>query len=416
MRSPISLLSVVILIITLCWTRISYSELRGWTPMKVTTWDAFGYYQYLPAAFIAHDVERQAWVEGIDSSYQVIGTGGLYQLMELPNGNRATKYLCGTALLELPFFLAGHAIAGAMGAPQDGFSPPYQWAIALAPLCYCILALFLLRHVLLHWYTDATVALTLVLVVLATNAVQYISVDGAQTHGFLFALYCVVLWTTAKWHEAPRQRWAILIGATIGLAVVTRPTELVMLFLPLLWNTHTRDASAAKWALVRAHRRQRLRGPLAPEPVRDPHRPQRKGLVGDDHPAPRLHDLEAPALRHLHRELLGRRFAGAHLIIHRQRSAPGDALAYDMWLRGHQLTRQWSTEADTQAMQLFEQASEIDPGLACAYASMASVLNTQGMVRPGYEGDAADRKRANSAAKAHARITQCYGGFGSHCE
>lgn len=256
MRSARSFLSVIAVALVLIGTRIGYSDLGGSTPLKVTTWDAFGYYQYLPATFIYHDIERQAWVEPIDSTYHVIGTGGLYQLMDLPNGNRATKYLCGTALLELPFFLVGHAVAGITGAPQDGFSPPYQWAIALAPLFYCIITLFLLRRVLLRWYSDATVALVLVLLVLATNAVQYISVDGAQTHGFLFALYCVVLWATAQWHEAPRERWALLIGATIGLAVVTRPTELVMLFVPLLWNTHDREAAAAKWALVRNHRTQ----------------------------------------------------------------------------------------------------------------------------------------------------------------
>jgi DNA-binding SARP family transcriptional activator/Tfp pilus assembly protein PilF len=76
------------------------------------------------------------------------------------------------------------------------------------------------------------------------------------------------------------------------------------------------------------------------------------------------------------------------------RSAPGNAAAYDMWLRGHQLSRLWSTEADTQAKELFTQAIELDHGLACAYASLASVLNTQGMIRPGYAGEKNDMERA----------------------
>jgi hypothetical protein len=253
-KNRLSLFAVILTTAALLWTRFEYSELRGWTPMKVTTWDAFGYYQYLPAAFIYHDIERQEWVAAIDSTYHVIGDGGLYQLMELENGNRATKYLGGAAMMELPFFLIGHGIAGATGHPQDGFSPPYQWAIGLAPLFYCVLGLFVLRNVLLRWYTDVTVSLVLVLVALATNAIQYISVDGAQTHGFLFALYCAILWATVKWHETPRNRWALLIGAIIGLACVTRPTEAIMLFIPLLWNTHTKEDAEAKWALVRRHR------------------------------------------------------------------------------------------------------------------------------------------------------------------
>ena len=269
MKNRLSFLAVIATSLVLCWTRIEYSELRGWTPMKVTTWDAFGYYQYLPAVFLYDDIERQEWVAGIDSTYHVIGDGGLYQLMELENGNRATKYLGGTAMMELPFFFIGHEFAGAttdhrqvgaqsksgqVGHPQDGFSRPYQWAIALSPLLYCILGLFLLRAVLHRWFTVVTVSLVLVLVTLATNAVQYISVDGAQTHGFLFALYCTILWATLKWHETPRKRWAVLIGAIIGLACVTRPTEAIMLFIPLLWNTHTKNEAKAKWTLVREHR------------------------------------------------------------------------------------------------------------------------------------------------------------------
>ena len=254
MKSRLSTLAVIATSAVLLWTRFQYSESRAWPPIKVTTWDAFGYYMYLPAIFIYDDVARHDWVTGIDSAYHVIGEGGLYQLMDLENGNRATKYLGGTAMMELPFFFVGHVIAGLTGHEQDGFSPPYQWAIALAPLFYVMIGLLLLRRVLLRWCPDTIVALVIVLITLATNAIQYISVDGAQTHGFLFALYCLVLWVTVMWHGTPTRRWALVLGATIGLACVTRPTEAIMLFLPLLWNTHTRASAKAKWAMVREHR------------------------------------------------------------------------------------------------------------------------------------------------------------------
>ena len=47
---------------------------------------------------------------------------------------------------------------------------------------------------------------------------------------------------------------AALIGLTIGLATISRPTELVMLFIPLLWGTNTKEKSKAKWALVKQHK------------------------------------------------------------------------------------------------------------------------------------------------------------------
>jgi DNA-binding SARP family transcriptional activator len=81
------------------------------------------------------------------------------------------------------------------------------------------------------------------------------------------------------------------------------------------------------------------------------------------------------------------------------RSAPGNAAAYDMWLRGHQLSRDWKPESDRQAQDLFLRAIELDPGLACAYSSLASVLSTQGMVRPGYASDESDRRKAFDLAQ-----------------
>jgi DNA-binding SARP family transcriptional activator len=81
------------------------------------------------------------------------------------------------------------------------------------------------------------------------------------------------------------------------------------------------------------------------------------------------------------------------------RSAPGDAAAYDLWLRGHQLSRNWSIEDDTIAKDLFSQAIEKDPGMACAYASLAAILSTQAMIRPGYANEAEDRKHALELSK-----------------
>lgn len=232
-----SLFAVLATASVLLWTRVEYSELRQWAAVKVTTWDAFAYYAYLPGVFIHDDIAHMPWAEDIDARYHVFG-GPQYQFLEAPGGNRVDKCLYGTALFELPFFLVGHLIANSCGYLADGFSAPYQWCIALAPLFYCTIALLLLRGLLLRWVSDATAAITLILLVLATNAIQYISVDGAQTHGFLFALYAAQLWFTAKWHDQPRKRWAIAIGACVGLAAVTRPTEVIMFFIPLLWRAN----------------------------------------------------------------------------------------------------------------------------------------------------------------------------------
>lgn len=252
MKNSFSLIIVFIIGATLIQLRLSYSGVNESKPLKVTTWDAFGYYMYLPGTFIYQDVTELKWVEKIDKEYQVTG-GKLYQADIHTNGNYVFKYLGGVAILEMPFFFIGHAIASVTDYKADGFSAPYQYSIAFGALLYCFLALLLLRKILLRFYSDRVTAITLLLLTLATNFAQYVSIDSAQSHAYIFPLYVLVIYATIKWHENPQLKWAALIGLTIGLATISRPTEAIMLFIPLLWNTSDKTLKSEKWRLVKVN-------------------------------------------------------------------------------------------------------------------------------------------------------------------
>ncbi|MFT6245804.1 MAG: hypothetical protein ACJA0U_001386 [Salibacteraceae bacterium] len=232
---------------------MSYTDIASGDPLKITTWDAFGYYMYLPSSVIYDDMTELEWVDEMDSTYQLTG-GQMYQAHQQDNGKYVFKYLGGVSLMQAPFFFLGHTIAVSSNYKANGFSPPYQYSIAFGALFYCIFALFLMRNILLRFYSDHAVALSILLMVLATNLIQYISIDSAQSHAFIFPLYAIVLYVTIKWHESPKFKWAALIGLIIGLATISRPTELIMLFIPLLWDTQTKESRKAKWQLVRQYR------------------------------------------------------------------------------------------------------------------------------------------------------------------
>lgn len=254
MKNKYSLASLILVIAVLLFYRLSYSELNTDKEMRLTTWDAFGYYMYLPAFFIYHDATELKWLPEIDEKYTVTG-GTLYQAEKLGNGNYVFKYFGGVAILESPFFLIGHLIASNTNYPTDGFSAPYQFAIAFGALIYCILALILLRKLLLKYFDDVTSALSIFLMVMATNLIQYVSHEGGMSHAYIFPLYALVLYTTMKWHEKPKLIYAALTGLVIGLATISRPTEIIMLFIPLLWGTNTKEESKRKWALARSHKK-----------------------------------------------------------------------------------------------------------------------------------------------------------------
>src|SRR5687768_7270966 len=219
---------------------------------KILTWDAFGYYLYLPGQFIYHDLKKMDWVSEVNNKYQT--TGSLYQLSkELPTGNRVIKYFLGVSLLYSPFFGIGHLTAGIFNYPQDGFSAPYQIAICFAALFYAFIGLYVLRWVLLRYFSDTVTSITLVLVALGTNYAQYVSVNSGMSHGYIFTLYAFLLAATVAWHERPSLIRASLVGLLVGLGILSRPTEAVMLFIPLLYGTHQLISKKEKWLLVRQH-------------------------------------------------------------------------------------------------------------------------------------------------------------------
>lgn len=98
-------------------------------------------------------------------------------------------------------------------------------------------------------------------------------------------------------------------------------------------------------------------------------------------------------------------------LLRHARSSASDPAAYDLWLRGHQLSRLWSAEADDEAEALFLRAIALDPGLAGSHASLAQILSTRGMVRPGYTRAEEDRSRAF----VHARDALALDPFDPRC-
>jgi DNA-binding SARP family transcriptional activator len=86
-------------------------------------------------------------------------------------------------------------------------------------------------------------------------------------------------------------------------------------------------------------------------------------------------------------------------LLRHARSLPGNPVAYDLWLKGHQLSRLWTAEADADAEAMFLRAIELDPGLAGSHASLAQILCSRSLVRPGYP----HRKTDCAKAFRHAR-------------
>ena len=196
------------------------------------SWDVSGYYWYLPTYLIYQDPVQMEFRDAILEKYHP--TWGFYQAFPHADGF-VMKYSAGLALQYLPFFGIGHLWAHLSDHPADGFSLPYQVAIHWGSLLVAFLGLWLMRLNLRRYFRDETAAIVLLLIGIGTNYFNYASFDAALTHNYLFTLYALLIYLSIRWHEAPSRKYGLFIGLTIGLAALTRPTDIIAALIPVLW-------------------------------------------------------------------------------------------------------------------------------------------------------------------------------------
>lgn len=215
------------------------------------SWDVSGYYLYLPAAFIYHDIRQMKWWDDIEKKYHP-GPGAGQDFQHF-SGNNVIKYPMGQALQYLPWFAVAQVLARPLGYPADGFSLPYQAALSWGSLLVAFLGLWLLRRILLRYFNDGVVAAVLVSITFGSNYLEYASITGAMTHNWLFTLNCLLLYATIRFYEKPGYALATIIGLLVGWAVLTRPTEIISALIPLLWGVYSRETLRARMVFFRTH-------------------------------------------------------------------------------------------------------------------------------------------------------------------
>ena len=199
------------------------------------SWDVSGYYMYLPAFFIYRDLKQCGFKDYVIEKYKP--APAFEMAFRHSSGNYVMKYSCGQAILLSPFFMAGHLGAAASTKYEaDGFSYPYQLAIGIGALFYAFLGLWFLRKVLLKYFSEQATGITLIAIVFASNYLNYAAIDGAMSHNTLFTVYSLLLYFTTRFYQHPGYGKAAAIGALVGLAALTRPTEIISALLPVFWG------------------------------------------------------------------------------------------------------------------------------------------------------------------------------------
>lgn len=230
---------VVCFVITLLYA-FGYNLFRNWHGAKVPfIQDVDQYYSYLPALFIHGDLTFQFEHE--------------YWLIQAENGNLVPKVSMGMAYIYLPGFLIGHTIAYLSGTDMTGYSQPYAWSVYFCSILYALIGIWLLRKFLLRYFSEYSTAVTIVLVVLATNLIAYTLSWAEMSHNYLFVLYAIFLHLMVDYHQSGAFRKLLWMAFLAGLIIIIRPAELLFLIIPLLYGIVNKQSFWSKFQLLASH-------------------------------------------------------------------------------------------------------------------------------------------------------------------
>jgi hypothetical protein len=203
-----------------------YRNGYNWPPIRS---DGFGYYLYLPAIFIHRDIffnflNDPAFAAAIRADYP-FSDFNWAGLSEQQNGF-ANKYPAGTAILQVPFFLAAWTVAKVKSiGPLSGFELPFQVASGISGAFYFAAGIYLLFRILVRRTTVLAAYLCLLFVIATTNVLLYASYDAAFSHiysFFLISALCSLVCSPSR-----TACHAFAFGLLLGLAVIVRPTNIV---------------------------------------------------------------------------------------------------------------------------------------------------------------------------------------------
>jgi hypothetical protein len=191
--------------------------------------DAAGYYIHLPIWFI-YGNDASALPKNIGEQ-----TGNGFYTDSI-NNKIVTKYFCGSAILMTPFFLVSHFLASPLGFEPDGFSKIYSFGLYFAGIVYCCLGMFFLSLFLRKHFSTSVSFGTVLLLFLTTN-LYYYSIDApGMSHIYSFFLFSLFLYSTQQLLISETRIYYILFAVSFILAVLTRPTNAVIIMFPLFYE------------------------------------------------------------------------------------------------------------------------------------------------------------------------------------
>jgi len=222
-----SIIAIFLLLITYSWQNIKTKKYSN--PLSVIAHDVKSYYGYLPATFIDKDIT-------LKFLYDINMKKWNYWPETAPNGGLVIKTSMGMSIMYSPFFFIAHYLVKNTKYKANGFSTPYAFALIVSSVFYVIIGFIFLRLLLLKYFKDIIVTISILILGLATNLYCYTTFYAPMSHGYSFSLFCIFLFLIEKWQEKQKIITTVFLGLIIGMITLIRPTNGLIVIVFLLFN------------------------------------------------------------------------------------------------------------------------------------------------------------------------------------
>ncbi len=243
---------LILLIITAGVLKFQSNNFHHWEDTErldrpIIRSDGSGYYAYLPQHFIYND-PHYFFIDSILPNYPnaKMGEFGNYGS---PDSGRMNKFFPGVAICQTPFFLAAHCFHDSK-YKSDGYSYPYQRAAAMGAICFLLLGIFLCYLVMIRLkITPLAAALSLVGISLGTPLLFYTINEPLASHVYSFAVVALFIYLLLVWRDSRSSIWLPLIALVLGLIVLLRPVNGIVVLLFFALFPSLKEA----WQFLRDH-------------------------------------------------------------------------------------------------------------------------------------------------------------------
>ena len=194
--------------------------------------DAKGYYSYLPAVFIYHDLNFNFY-DSIENKHFL---SNIFDYRKNINNIWINKYYCGTAVCQAPLFILTYAIGTCKGHKYDGYEKPFAIAISISTLIFLLISLFFLKKFLeLYEIKKWDNALVLLASVFGTNALYYVTESPGMSHIYSMAFVCLFLFSAKKYFISFEKKYFLWLLFSSAFIFLIRPINLLIaLSIPVL--------------------------------------------------------------------------------------------------------------------------------------------------------------------------------------